>query len=86
LDRGLGRQAGGCGERIEAEGGQLVSGHIVPDLSGRGGVGDQVADKVAEVLLRAGYVRGLVQVGCELAAVSVAELVLDQRVGLQYRF
>ena len=39
-----------------------------------------------KLLLRVGDVRCLVQVGCELAAVCLAELVLDQRVGLQHRF
>src|SRR5690242_20848136 len=53
LDRGLGWQAGGCRERVKAEGSQLVRGHVAPDLPGRGCAGHQVADRFTKLLLRA---------------------------------
>ena len=53
-DRGLGRQAAGGCEGVEAVARELVRRDIAPDGAGLCGLGQQVSDQVAELLLRSG--------------------------------
>src|SRR3990172_2437620 len=53
-DRGLGRQAAGCCEGVEAVARELVGRDIVADAPCLCRFGQQVSDHVAELLLRSG--------------------------------
>ncbi len=83
VDCGLGRQAAGCGEGVEAVARELVRCDIVPEVAGLCGVGQQVSDEVAELLLRSGDVLTSMQECREFGAVV---LVGNERVGLEYSF
>jgi hypothetical protein len=46
IDGGLGRQAVGCGEGVQAVAGQFVGADVVADVPDGGGLGDEVGDEV----------------------------------------
>src|SRR5437867_158623 len=52
VDGGLGRQAAGGSERVQAMAGERVRGDIVPQVAALGTVGEQVSDHLAQLLLR----------------------------------
>ena len=54
--RGLGRQAAGCCEGVEAVARKLLRRDIIPDVAGLCGLGQQISDDVREVPLRLGDV------------------------------
>ena len=66
---------------MEAVARELVGWHVVANLAGRCGIGDQAFNQVAQVVLGAGDVGAAMEDGRELGAVM---LVLDERVGLQH--
>src|SRR5215207_5546118 len=82
-DRGLGRQAAGCCEGVEAVARKLLGRDIVPDVARIRGLGQQVSDDVREVLLRSVGVLTSMQERREFARVA---LVLDECVGLEHGF
>jgi hypothetical protein len=71
-DRGLGRQAAGCCEGVEAVARELLRRDIVPDVAGLGGVAQQVSDQVDELLLRSRDVLTPVQERREFGSVVFA--------------
>ena len=82
-DRGLGRQATGCCEGVEAVACKLLSRDIIPDVARIRGLPQQVSDDVREMLLRSVGVLTSIQERREFAGVA---LVLDERVGLEHGF
>jgi hypothetical protein len=62
---------------------KLVRRDIIPDVVGLCGLGQQVSDEVAELLLRSGDVLTSMQECREFGAVV---LVGNERVGLEHRF
>src|SRR6266496_3000567 len=70
VDRGLGRQAAGCAEGVQAVAGQLVRRDIIAHVPGLRGLGQQVLDEAAEVLMRSGDGLTPVQERRELGAVG----------------
>src|SRR5215211_4866309 len=83
VDRGLGRQAAGCCEGVEAIVSKLLGRDIIPDVARIRGLGQQVSDDVREVLLRSVGVLTSMQERREFAGVA---LVLDECVGLEHGF
>jgi hypothetical protein len=69
VDRGLGPQAAGCCEGVEAVARELVRGDIIPEVAGHCTLGNQASNEVAEPLMRARDVLTLMQQCRELAAV-----------------
>jgi hypothetical protein len=71
---------------MEAVAGQLVRRDVIPKLTGRGGLGQQVLDQVMDLPLRVREVRTSMQEGGKFGAgVLVGEAVVgDERVGLQH--
>ncbi len=84
-DRGLGRQAAGCCEGVEAVARKLVRRDIIPEVAGLCDLGQQVSDQVDELLLRPGDGLPSMQECREFGAVVLA-VVGDERVGLEHRF
>ncbi len=82
-DRGLGRQAAGCCEGVEAVARKLVSRDIIPDVPGLDALGQQVSDQFAELLLRPGDVLLSMQECRQFGGVA---LVLNERVSLEHSF
>ena len=82
-DRGLGRQAAGRCEGVEAVTRELVGRDIFPETAGLGGLGQQVSNEVAELLLCSGDVLTPMQECLKLGAVV---LVLNERVCLEHGF
>ena len=68
---------------MEGVAGKLVGRDIVPDVTGLCGLGQQVSDEVAELLLRFGEVLTSMHERREFRAVG--SLVGHQRVGLEHR-
>ena len=48
---------------MEAVGGELVRGDVIPEVAGRGGLGQQILDQVVDMLLGPAEVRTPVQEG-----------------------
>ena len=71
---------------MDAVAGELVRRDIIPKLTGRGDLGQQLLDQVMDLPLRVGEVRPPMQEGGEFGAgVLVGEAVMgDERVGLQH--
>src|SRR5215203_2436162 len=82
-DCGLGWQAAGCCEGVEAVARKLLRRYITPDVAGLCALGQQVSDDVREVLLRSGDLLVSMQECREFGGVA---LVLNEGVGLQHRF
>jgi hypothetical protein len=53
-NRSLGRKAAGCCESVEAVARELVRRDIVPEVAGLCGLGQQVSDHIAKLLVRSG--------------------------------
>ena len=86
-DRGLGRQAAGCREGVEAVARKLVRRDIVADVAGLCSVGQQVSDEVAELLLRSDDVLTSMQECREFdAEFDAVVLVGNERVSFEYSF
>ena len=87
-DRGLGRQASGCGEGVEAVARKLLGRDITPDVVGLCGLDQQVFDHIVDLLLRSGDVRTSMQECSEFGAgvLMGKALVGKERVSLEHRF
>lgn len=83
VDRGLGRQAAGRCEGVEAIGRKLAGRDIIPEAASLCALGEQVSDEIAELLLRPGDVLTSMQARREFGAVV---LVGNERVGLKHSF
>jgi hypothetical protein len=81
-DGGSGRQRAGGRDRVQAVGRQLAGSDVVAEVAGVCGLGEQLAEELAEMLLGARGVLSAMQQGGDLAAVV---LVPDERVGLEHR-
>jgi hypothetical protein len=84
-DCGLGRQAAGCCEGVEAVARELLGCDVVPDIAVFGGLGKQVPNEVADVLLRLGDALVAMKESRELVVAVPAGLVGDEREGLEHR-
>ncbi len=71
---------------MEAVARELLRRDIVPDIAGLWGLGQQVSDHVAELLLRSGDLVVSMQERREFGVVVPVGLVGDERVGLQHSF
>src|SRR5918998_6494861 len=69
-DRGLGRQAAGCCEGVEAVARKLLGSDVIPDVARIRGLGQQVSDDLREVLLRSVSVLTSMQERREFAGVA----------------
>jgi hypothetical protein len=83
VDRGLGRQAAGGREGVEAVARKLLRRDIIPDLAGPCALDQQVSNQVPKLLLRLGDVFTAMQERCELGVVALAG---NERKGLEHRF
>lgn len=68
-DRGLGRQAAGCGKGVQAIARELIRRDIIPEVTGLGPFGEQILDHVAKPLLRSGGLLASTQERREFGAV-----------------
>ena len=85
-DSGLGRQAAGCCECVEAVARQFVRRDIVPKVTAFCALGEQVSDHVAELLLCPGDLLVSMQECGELGVVVRVGFVRDERVCLEHGF
>ena len=85
-DRGLGRQAAGCCEGVEAVARKLVRRDIIPDVASLCGLGQQASDHVVDLMLRSGDPLVPVQECREFGVVVPVGLVGDEGIGLQHSF
>lgn len=80
-DRGLGCQAVGCREGVEAIGRKFVRRDVVPEVAYRCALGQQIADELVEMVLRLDDVFASMQACGEFGAMV---LLRNERVGLKY--
>jgi hypothetical protein len=69
VDRVLGGEGVGGGEGMQAVCGELVNCHVVAQVTGLGGLGEQIFDEVAQSLLRLVSVFAAVEQRGEVASV-----------------
>ena len=84
-DRGLGRQAAGCREGVEAVARKLLRCDIGPDGADLSGLGQHISEHVAKLLLRPCDVLASMQERRGFGAVVLA-VVGDEGIGLQHSF
>jgi hypothetical protein len=71
---------------VEAVARELLGCDVVPDIAVFGGLGKQVPNEVADVLLRLGDALVAMKESRELVVAVPAGLVGDEREGLEHRF
>jgi len=84
--RSLGRHAAGRCEGVEAIARELVRRNIIAEGAGFRGLGQQVSDHVAQLLLRSGDLLVSMEEGHEFGVVAPVGLVGDERDGLEHSF
>lgn len=85
-DSGLGVLPAGSREGVEAVACELVRRHIIPDVAGLCGLGQQVSDHLVDLVLRSGDPLVPMQERREFGVVVLAGLAGDEGVGLEHRF
>ena len=86
MDRGLGWQAAGCCEGVQAVARELLRRDIIPNVAAFCALGQEVSDQVDELLLRPVDVLTAMQERAEFLAAVASTVVRDQGVGLQHSF